>query len=193
MDDAERVAAAAHDVLREADVELEAGLSAAELRGVERRFGLVLAPVHAAFLRLGLPVGPGWPDWRHGDPDALRARLAAPVEGVLLDVREHGFWFPGWGARPPRAGLAEQVARDRLAGVPPLVPLRGHRYLPGGEQPAHCPVLSVVQTDVIAYGRDLADWVRRELGREPGPGGSPRFRVPFWSDLAGGPAGTVPA
>ena len=189
MDDAERVASAASAALRAADVTVEAGLSPAELAGFERRFGLVLAPVHAAFLRLGLPVGSGWPDWRDGDPKALQARLAAPVEGVLLDVREHGFWFAGWGPRPAGPGLAEQVARDRLAGAPSLVPVRGHRYLPAGEQPARCPVLSVVQTDVIHWGRDLADGVRRELGQQRGPGGAPAFRVPFWSDLAG----TVPA
>ena len=185
MESSERVAAQAQAALRVADVEVEPGLSGAELSGVERRFGLVLAPVHAAFLRLGLPAGPGWPDWRHGETDALRTRLAAPVRGVLLDVRENGFWFAGWGPWPTDLARAEQVAREQLGGVASLVPVHGHRYLPAGDQPARCPLLSVVQTDVVHWGRDLADGVRRELGQQPGPVGAPAFRVPFWSDLAG--------
>ncbi|WP_055600383.1 hypothetical protein, partial [Streptomyces aureus] len=89
--------------------------------------------------------------------------LARPVEGVLFDVEHNGFWHPDWSPRPTDASEALKVARAESAGVPPLVPVYGHRYLPGTPGAWGHPVLSVHQTDVILYGNDLADYVRHEF------------------------------
>ena len=116
-----------------------------------------------------------------GGHAALRKRLDAPVEGALFDVGVNGFWYRGWGARPPSVEEAVAVARGHLLNVPRLVPIYAHRYLPAGTS-GH-PVLSVRQTDIIVYGRNLADWLHREFGRGvPGRGDS-QVTVPFWRDL----------
>ena len=107
------------------------------------------------------------------------------MEGVLFDVEQNGFWYDGWGRRPSPVADALAVARRRLADVPRLVPVYGHRYLAAGRGSAGHPVLSVQQTDIIVYGTDLADYLRREF--DPAPG-TPRGHVPgvvaFWRDLA---------
>jgi hypothetical protein len=159
------------------------GLTEPELAGVEQEFGFSFADDHRAFLAAGLPYGRGWPDWRDGDRAGLRDRLAAPVEGVLFDVAENDFWYEGWGSRPPSTGEAVTVARGFLLTAPRLVPVYAHRYLPAGRGTSGHPVLSVMQTDVIAYGSDLADYLRREFG---GGGAGPvraRATVAFWKDL----------
>ena len=172
------------DDLFDAGVVFEDGLSDDELTEVEERFGITFCPDHRDLLRRVLPVGRGWPDWLADDAADVRERLAWPVEGVLLDVRDNGFWPTSWGPGRPD----EAVARAQLAGVPALVPVFAHRYLPSGAAPAGTPVLSVYQTDVIYYGTDLADYLGREfLGRAAPMGVVPdALRIPFWSDLADG-------
>ncbi|MFD8598002.1 hypothetical protein ACFV1L_23640 [Kitasatospora sp. NPDC059646] len=167
------------------------GLTERELDAVEHRFGFRFAVDHRMFLAAGLPTGPSWPDWRHGDPERLRERLARPVEGTLFDVRHNGFWYPRRGPRPQDAAERVRTARAALASVPRLVPLYGHRYLPPAPfGPGH-PVLSVHQTDVIEYGHDLADWLDVEFtGGTRRPDGRSVPTVPFWSYvLAAGPEG----
>jgi hypothetical protein len=159
------------------------GLTEAELAAVEQEFGFSFADDHRAFLAESLPTGRGWPDWRDGDRDQLREKLAMPVEGVLFDVAENGFWYEGWGPRPAETADAVAVARRLLMTVPRLVPVYGHRYLPAGRGTAGHPVLSVMQTDIIVYGADLAAYLRHEFGGEPLRTGRPT--VAFWRDLAG--------
>ncbi|MBO9553815.1 hypothetical protein [Cellulomonas sp.] len=169
--------------------DVDAGLTAAEVARVERHGGFRFAAVHRAFLRLGVPVGPGWPRWRAWD--GLEPLLRMPVDGVVRDVHEHGFWLPGWGARPRAADEREAVARRRLADVPRLVPVHGVRYLPASPTGVHAPVLSVWRGDVVVLADDLLAFVEAELAPGGGPDRwPPRGRsvhVPFWSDLAEGP------
>jgi hypothetical protein len=80
---------------------------------------------------------------------------AGPEPGV--------YWHKSWDARPDDGPLALEIARNRLAEVPVMVPIYGHRYLPAGQGTYGHPVLSMWQTDIICYGRDLADYIDREF------------------------------
>ncbi|WP_345287703.1 hypothetical protein [Streptomyces gulbargensis] len=173
--------------------EIAPGLTERELDAVEARFGFTFAADHRVFLSAGLPRGPGWPDWRDDDPEDLAGRLAGPVEGVLFDVEHAGFWYPAWPSRPAETSEALRVARAELESAPRLVPVYGHRYLPGTAGEHGHPVLSVHQTDIILYGNDLADYVRYEFaGRSSGL--SARSTVDFWSYFTeGGPGIDVTA
>ncbi|MFF4344475.1 hypothetical protein ACFY00_31695 [Kitasatospora sp. NPDC001540] len=174
----------ARELLRLTRAEIGPGLTGHELDAVEERYGFRFAADHRVLLSAGLPLGSrAWPDWRGGDPADLRSRLDAPVEGVLFDVGNNAFWHPGWGPRPADPAQALRVARAELADVPPLVPVYGHRYLPGTAGESGHPVLSVHQTDIIHYGNDLADYLRHEFGRGPYPVVRARSTVDFWTYL----------
>ena len=162
---------------------LRPGLTSSELAAVEQEFGFSFADDHRAFLAACLPYGRGWPDWRDGDRGQLRERLALPVEGVLFDVAENGFWYEGWGPQPAETAEAVAVARRMLMTVPRLVPVYSHRYLPAGRGTSGHPVLSVMQTDILGYGADLTAYIRHEFGGEPLKPG--RSTVTFWRDLVG--------
>ncbi len=177
---------------------IEPGLSDDEFARVEATYGFRFADDHRAFLAAGLPVDtwgeesvPGesrahqrpWPDWRSAEPDELRAMLDRPVEGVLFDIEHDVFWDRSWGARPDDPADALRLAADRLAEVPRLVPVYGHRFVPAGAGTYGHPVLSVWQTDVIFYGLDLADYVEHEFGRRREYAREPVATVGFWRDL----------
>ncbi|WP_202512717.1 hypothetical protein [Streptomyces sp. SID3343] len=163
--------------------EIAPGLTGAELDEVERDYGIRFAADHRLFLSVGLPTGGSWPDWRDGNARNLRTRLAWPVDGVLFDVENNAFWPADWGPRPAQLKHAIRSARYQLAKVPQLIPVYGHRYLPGVAGQWGHPVLSIMQTDVVCYGVDLVDWVAVEFG-----GATRRDAVStvgFWSDLTG--------
>lgn len=172
-------------VLQEAEVQLIDGLSEHEVTAIEREFGFAFSPDHRALLTAALPTGPGWPNWRDSEPDAIAEALAWPVQGVLFDARNNAFWPSSWGTRPDKPSLALEVATKRLDKVPRLVPLFGHRYMSAAPAPTLSPVFSVYQTDVIYYGPDLLTYLRHEFLGEP-PSKDVQVRIPFWSDLAEG-------
>lgn len=169
--------------LREGGVRFRAGLSDAEVTDVQERLGFVFGPEHRELIQRALPSGKRWPNWRHGSDAALRDAVDWPVEGVLFDVHNNGFWPASWGGRPDEHYQREHLARQHLALVPVLVPIYSHRYLPSDPGFSPSPVFSVHQSDVIFYGDDLLDYVAHEFfvgPRQP----SERPHVPFWSDLA---------
>lgn len=176
--------------------EFEPGLTDAEFARIEREYGFEFADDHRAFLAAGLPVNvppeegqtwsKPWPEWRGGDPGRLRDQLGWPVEGVVFDVEHNGFWYESWGERPADAAAALATAQRRLADVPVLVPVYGHRYLPAGRGSFGHPVLSMWQTDIIHYGLDLVDYMHQEFDEARGDVDEtwdPRATVPFWRDL----------
>lgn len=159
------------------------GLSDAEFERIEAEFGIEFADDHRAFLAAGLPTG-GCPDWRAGDPKALRRHLEWPVEGLQFDVEHGGFWVEDWGERPDAMADALAVAARHLTAVPKMIPVSGHRYLPSGRENWGHPVLSMYQADIIVYGVDLLDYIGREFGPErPGIVPDAEATVPFWRDV----------
>jgi hypothetical protein len=166
-------------------VRLDRGLSDGEVSRVQARLGFTFGPEHREFLQAALPVGQLWPDWRNDPDDELRGRLDRPIDGVIVDVHNNGFWPASWGDRPDGKDDREREARAHLAGVPRLVPVFSHRCLASDPQFKPSPVFSVHQTDVIFYGDNLLDYVAHEF-RVPPLHPSDRTHVPFWSDLSEG-------
>ncbi|MFF8613046.1 hypothetical protein [Streptomyces sp. NPDC015350] len=103
---------------------------------------------------------------------------------MLFDVEHNVFWHPAWPSRPAETSEALHVARTEPESVPQLVPVRGHRYMPGTAGEYGHPVLSAHQTDIILYGNDLADCVQHEFaGRSNGL--LAHATVGFWSYCVG--------
>lgn len=139
------------------------GLSDAEVAAVEARFGFRFPPDLRAFLQTALPRGSGFPDWRAGDEVELRDWLDEPRQGVRFDVEHNGFWPGEWGPRPATLADALRVVDELVAVAPRLIPVFSHRVMPDDPPAAGNPVLSVYQTDIIAYGFDLDDYLRAEF------------------------------
>jgi hypothetical protein len=192
---------AARRLARTGCCEIAPGLTDEEFDRIERTYGFEFADDHRAFLAAGLPLNVPfepeegvsyawerpWPEWRDGDPGAVRERLEWPVDGVLFDVEHNAVWHDTWGVRPAGREEALETARLMLAQAPRLVPVYGHRFLPAGRGTVGHPVLSMVQTDIIYYGTDLVDYIHQEFG---GPGmdrtdqrWNPNATVAFWRDF----------
>jgi hypothetical protein len=167
--------------LEEVGLHFEPGLTDTEVSRVEGQFGFRFPPDLREFVQAGLPHGEGFPDWRSGDDLNLRQWLNLPRDGVLFDIEHNGFWLPEWGPRPKTLAEALHSAGEFISGAPKLIPVYSHRMMPAEPQSAGNPVFSVHQTDIIAYGFDLDDYLRHEFklpGRQPWPAQIRAIR--FW-------------
>lgn len=172
---------------RQPPIQFDRGLTDEETEGIEQRWGFAFPPDLRRFLQAVLPVTTPFVDWRGASAEHLRDVMEAPADGLLFDVEHGGFWMAEWGARPSDLEPAIRVARNEIAKAPRLIPLYSHRYLPSEPSKEGNPVISVMQSDAIYYGENLADWFRKEFWTSFGLGG-PTFpqhvrRIRFWSDL----------
>jgi hypothetical protein len=156
------------------------GYTQAELDVAQEKYGLIFPPDLVALFRERRPVL-GY-DWRSDDAE-IRAMLKWPLEGLQFDVEHNGLWEPEWGERPRTEGERAEVVAKVVGDAPKLIPLVSHRYLPAEPHEVGNPVFSVVQSDIIYYGADLADYFEREFGDPARPLAHAVKHIRFWSDL----------
>lgn len=138
------------------------GYTKAELDDIQRRWNLRFPPDLVAQMRQRRPLRPRGFDWLLASDAEIERSLVWPYESFLFDVRESGLWWPEWGPRPESPSQQAVRLAEAFAAAPRLIPLDGHRYLPETPHEHGNPVFSVYQSDVIYYGTDITDWVRRE-------------------------------
>ena len=159
------------------------GYTQSELDAAQERYGLRFPPDLVALLLDRRPLS-GW-DWR-ADDAGIRRALKHPLGGLLFDVEQNSLWWPEWGERPASPAERAEIVTAVVEAAPGLIPLIAHRYIPEEPHEAGNPVFSVMQSDVIYYGADLADYFDREFHPAPFPGKplAPDIKfIPFWSDL----------
>jgi hypothetical protein len=180
-----RPPAAAWGVLWERPVPLARGLTDVECAEVEKQIGIRFPPDLRSLLQFVLPVGPGFPNWHEDAPGKAAADFSYLLGGITFDIEHNAFWLPSWGPKPADASVARDAAEAALHVAPRLVRIFGHRFIPDTPEAAGNPVFSVVQTDIVHYGNDLADYYYNEFGvpRPPWAATEPRH-IPFWTELA---------
>lgn len=111
-----------------------------------------------------LPVSNSFVNWREEDEETIRSWLRRPYEDMCFDIQVNGFWLRNWGPRPSRLEEALAIAKRAVDAAPKLLPVAGHRFIPDSPHEEGTPVFSVHQTDIIYYGRDLAEYLENEFG-----------------------------
>ncbi|XP_074567791.1 uncharacterized protein LOC141824405 [Curcuma longa] len=163
--------------LRASGVPVAPGLSEAEFAAVESTYAFTFSPDLRNVLREGLPVGPGFPNWRSASPQQLRLLLGLPADALLREIVVGGIWPRAWGPRPRDRAVAEAVAKEELLKAPRLVPVYRNFYLPSTPCLPGNPVFYVRGSDVRPAGLDLSDFFRRGYPR----GWAAGAPVPAWA------------
>ncbi|RZC54893.1 hypothetical protein C5167_013753 [Papaver somniferum] len=140
------------------------GLTDTEFARTEAEFGFVFPPDLKAILSAGLPVGPGFPDWRSTGSSRLHLRslLDLPIASISLQVARNTLWPKSWGLKPLEAGNAMRIARNSLKKAPLLIPIFNHCYIPCNPSLAGNPIFFVDESSVFCCGSDLSDFFERE-------------------------------
>lgn len=129
-----------------------------------------------------------FPNWR--DPEAYEhfkeeLDLNNIGEEIMFDIAENGVWY--WGDKPSTVSAAQKKVRGLLRKAPKLIPICNRRFMATEPQSHGQPVLSIfMATDIIFYGKDLADFLSEEFEFErvrPAPRHI-QAEIPFWHALA---------
>lgn len=167
-----------------------AGLSAAAITTIEADLGFQLPPDFAYLLQNIQDPGSllfPWSNFRKQDYDQS---IAAVLSGIEFDIRENGLWLHRWGKRPAELAAAIEIARQDFARWPKLLPIFGHRFLAADPCSAGNPVFSILQTDIIYYGANLAQYLVNEfvdMDWAPQPSAQDIRHIDVWSDFAEDP------
>ncbi|XP_066399539.1 uncharacterized protein [Miscanthus floridulus] len=154
--------------LREAPgVAVLPGLSDAELARAEAEFGFTFPPDLRAVLALGVPSGPGFPDWRGRGRAGLRAAFDLPAAAASFQVARGALWPRCWGRRAADPDRALRLARSAIRRAPLLVPLFDRCYLPCRPCLAGNPVFFVADDRVLCCGLDLLHFFTRDASFQP--------------------------
>ncbi|KAK9050097.1 hypothetical protein SSX86_030934 [Deinandra increscens subsp. villosa] len=173
------------------------GLSLTELSALESSLGFTFPPDLRSILREGLPVGPGFPDWRSSSTQQLHILINLPILGLCKQVSRHKFWFRGWGHRPDDKDEAVKLAERFLKRYPVLVPVYRNCYVPTGPCLSGNPVFYVNGSEVELCSYDVVGLFHRmiefninvsgmELGRvlrDSVWAGTDARRIEFWTEL----------
>ncbi|KAG2719815.1 hypothetical protein I3760_02G008800 [Carya illinoinensis] len=149
--------------LQNSGTQVQHGLSDAEFALAEAEFGFAFPPDLRAVLSAGLPVGPGFPDWRAaGARLHLRSSLDLPIAAISLQIARNTLWSKSWGLRPSDPEKALRVARKALKRAPLLIPIFNHCYIPCNPCLAGNPIFFVDENRIFCCGLDLSDFFERE-------------------------------
>jgi hypothetical protein len=163
------------------------GLSSAGIASIEAQLGFRL-PEDFAYLFQHLQ-DPGriffpWSNFKKQEYDEMTQRV---LRGIESSIKLNNFWLERWGRRPALLSMAIEIARKDFDSWRKLLPIYSHRYMPA--EPCRCgnPVFSIVGTDIIYYGADIARCLLTEFVDHHDYARHTRAqdirRVPIWSDL----------
>ncbi|GFY86497.1 hypothetical protein Acr_05g0001360 [Actinidia rufa] len=146
--------------LKNSGIQVQPGLSDAEFAIAEAQFGFAFPPDLKAVLSAGLPVGPGFPDWR--SPARLRAAIDLPIAAASFHIARNALWSKSWGPRPSDPEKALKIARNAIKRAPLLIPIFNHCYIPCNPSLAGNPIFFVDENRIFCCGFDLSDFFDRE-------------------------------
>ena len=167
------------------------GLSAMDIASIETALGFRLPPDFVyLFQNLQDPGGVFFP-WQNFDKRRYDESIAWVLHGIEFDIEHNGFWLERWGDKAQDLPAAVDIARRDFPAWPKLLPIFGHRFLAAEPCRGGNPVFSIMQTDIIYYGADLAHYLLHEFT----PSGDRKDylrhtydqqirRIDVWSDLA---------
>ncbi|XP_051126680.1 uncharacterized protein LOC127248409 [Andrographis paniculata] len=150
--------------LKNSGIRVEPGLTEPEFDFAEAEFGFYFPPDLKAVLSAGLPLGPGFPDWRSSGAarQQLRASIDLPVASISFHIARNSLWSKSWGPRPVEPEKALRIARTALKRAPHLIPVFNHCYIPCKPCLAGNPIFYVDENCVFCCGFDLSDFFDRE-------------------------------
>ncbi|XP_052196046.1 uncharacterized protein LOC127803669 [Diospyros lotus] len=150
--------------LKSSGIQVQSGLSDAEFALAEAEFGFAFPPDLRAVLSAGLPVGPGFPDWRSSGSARLhlRASIELPIAAISFHIARNALWSRAWGPRPSDPEKALKIARNAIKRAPLLIPIFNHCYIPCNPSLAGNPIFFVDENRIFCCGFDLSDFFDRE-------------------------------
>jgi hypothetical protein len=166
----------------------QGGMDAARTAALEDELAFAFPSDLKFLLANVIEIESGASPWAALDLASWREDMAIILGGITFDVEHNNLWLRRWGEQPTRLDAALDIARRDVPNWPKLFPLFGHRFLAIEPCLDDNPVFSIVQTDIICYGANLAHYLLLEFGpsrdyEHHTTAQNPRH-IELWSDFA---------
>ncbi|CAK9184103.1 unnamed protein product [Ilex paraguariensis] len=149
------------DHLKNSDVFIEQGLNDAEFSTIESTFHFTFPPDLRSILQEGLPIGPGFPNWRASSTQQLEILINLPILGLCREVSRNNFWLESWGERPNDIEEAVNLAKGFLKKAPVLVPVYRYCYIASTPGLAGNPIFYVHGCEIRLWSFDLVGFFQQ--------------------------------
>ncbi|WJX55209.1 hypothetical protein P8452_41005 [Trifolium repens] len=145
--------------LKSSNIIIEQGLTESEFSLLKSKFNLNFPPDLRTILQQGLPISPGFPNWRSSSKQQIQILLNLPVSSILRRVKNNRFWHSSWG---PISKDPVTAAEKILSDAPQLIPVFRHCYISCSPNIAGNPIFYVdhggdvrlVSNDIVGFFRD---------------------------------------
>ena len=165
----------------------DGGLFLREVQLIEAELGFRFPDDFAFLLQNVRDPGSVLFPWASFNKSAYDDAIRWVLEGIEFSVEADGFWQDRWGPRPQALAEALAVVRRHFVTWPKLLPLYGHRFLAAEPRRSNNPVFSIMGTDIICYGANLAHYLMHEFVEgdyERHTSDQKIQQIEVWSDLA---------
>ncbi|KAK6796737.1 hypothetical protein RDI58_004438 [Solanum bulbocastanum] len=186
--------------LKSSNLIVEEGLSDVEFSTIESNFSFTFPPDLRSILQEGLPIGPGFPNWRCSSQQQLEIIKNLPILSLCKQVKKRNFWVEFWGNRPIDNDQAVDTANGFLKNVPVLVPIYQHFYIPCTPCLAGNPVFYVHDGQVKLWCFDISGFFQQvefqrnemilrrprlfNLLNAPSWAATESRKIDFWTEMA---------
>jgi hypothetical protein len=165
----------------------DGGLSLIEIENIEVGLGFPLPPDFRYFLQNFRDDGGVLFPWKNFDKQKYDQKIQWVWEGIAFDIENNAEWMEDrWGFRPKSPAERLAIARKDFEDWPRLLPVCAHRFLAADPCMDDNPVFSIMQTDIIYYGANLAHYLVNEFIDQDYTlhVNKPNIRhIPVWSDF----------
>lgn len=189
------------DQLHNSNLQVTKGLTDSEFSYIESTFRFAFPPDLRSILREGLPVDPGFPNWRSSSTQQLRILIDLPFLNLCRQVSRRKFWVDSWGIRPRDDDEAVDLAKGLLRNAPVLVPIYRHFYIPASPFLAGNPVFYVNGDKIRVWSFDVSGFFQQvefsgngefskrptsllNLLNAPAWAATEAREIPFWTELS---------
>ena len=101
-------------------------------------------------------------DWKNGQGE-IRTAWKWVLDGLIFDVQHNALWLESWGNKPEGEEAQRRVLSELIETAPALLPVSGHRCMINHPLSYGCPVISIMQADIIMYGVNLQDYLQKDF------------------------------
>jgi hypothetical protein len=168
------------------------GMSISEIENIEKQLGFKMPEDFKYLLQNVCDPGDVLFPWSKFSKQKYDELMSWVLRGIEFDIEHHPTfcWLETrWGPRLEILSESLEIVRKDFPSWPKLLPLHGHRFLAAEPCLPDNPVFSIMQTDIIYYGSNLAHYLFQEFVKGQNHADNTRRiirKIDVWSDFEAG-------
>ena len=172
-------------MLIEKKIKISNGMSEKEIKKVEKIYQIVFPKDYKEILKEFVLDCNNWRDISEKNISYLKDKINAPIEGIIFDIENNGFWMNEFGNKPKNIQERVNIFLKYIEknNIPKLIPILNNTYMICDENSEY-PIVSVIQKDIIILSNNLINYFEQKLNiSKQNELYFRNIKIPFWSNI----------